>query len=429
MTAKISFVSLSEVRIFSLKNLFFLCFACLSLSAQAASLDWSGWFRVDGFGLRSSSKNSYYSSYQLVLLPKFHITDGLSLKARLELFPLFLNEACYSHPSKARRQTGPLLFYKWRNKTLNSCLSAKEGAFSKIPLSKLPWFFPSQIYWDYEKEFFKLRLGKAPWHFGMGTTYYASKDPFSYWISAPWQLAFRLSHSPFYVQPALLLEKDILELVTEDQTGDQTGENLFSALIQGGLSLKDWSVEAFLQYKFKESQLFAELFGKYQWKEGDIQASASYGFDDTMKGVLDAGWHPQVSFPLRLELKVGAALNNSFFHPGYDIAFLFWNRFMQKKDTSPSSEDQQNLQLEDGMIQKGIFFSPSLVFSFLDEELKIKTTGLLAHELQDKTWNYELGLEGIYQIEEALSFSLKGGGLYRQKKIHLGLLAQAAVSF
>lgn len=405
-----------SIRFFS-----FLLFLFFGLSAWSVSFDWSGWTRVEGY-YQNSPNHNYYGNYHFVLNPSIHVMDGLSVTGRLDLslfgetlFPASLNE----------RQTGFVLTYA-------------DSEQKKLKSHQL-FLRPSQIYMDYQNEFLKLRLGRAPFHFGLGVTYSASQDPFQHWMSVYNQAALYMEYSRFYFQPALL----------HHEFNDKA-----APLLQAGILNEEWSLEALYQYDFKDNS-FVEFFGKYEKLNWGLKGSALYGFIDNTNMLVALEAFIQVPFkvPFQVELKAGGAFGDSAFHPNYDLALLFWNRLMNeaptasKKDTGRSVTDEsQNpkqtearnvsapaeakdfLQIASGQIQKGVYFSPRLLFSFLDDHLKIRPLLLLARDLDTKQFNYEFDLEGVYQWGESFFFSLKGGALYT-KKLHLALLAQAAVSF
>jgi len=402
----------------------FLFFLFLSLSAWPVSFDWSGWTRVGGY-YQNSSNHNYYGNYHFVLNPNIHVIDGLSVTGRLDLslfgetlFPASLHE----------RQTGFVVAYA-------------DSEQKKLKSHQL-FLRPSQIYMDYQNEFLKLRLGRAPYHFGLGATYSASHDPFQDWMSVYNQAALYMEYFRFYFQPALL----------HHEFNDKA-----APVLQAGVLNEEWSLEALYQYDFKDSS-FVEVFGRYEKLNWGLKSSVSYGFTENTNMLVALEAFIQVPFkaPFQIELKAGGAVGDSVFHPNYDLALLFWNRLMdgaapasqtgrKNADRSIRNDPQKSqpsetvntpvapeaahfLQIASGRIQKGMYFSPRLLFSFLEDRLKIRPLLLLAGNLENKQLNYEFDLEGMYQWGESLFFSLKGGALYA-KKLHLALLAQAAVSF
>ena len=317
-------------------------------------------------------------------------------------------------PSQIDRQTGLVFIYSENSSQKELEL---DSLFLKI----------SQIYMDYETEFLNIRLGRAPYHFGMGITYSASQNPFQHWISRYNQAVVYLEYSQFYLQPVLL---------------HQTQKNKDSLLAgaEVGFLNEDWKVEALYQYDFKDSSSL-ELFGKYEQSNWDIKSSFRYAFEQNtnMALALEASIDIPSSFPLKFEIKSGGAFGKFSFHPNYDVALLFWNRFMTKTVNPPKtnppqlnspkkSESASFLQVAESQITKGVYVSPRLLFSFFNETLEIRPLGLLARSFKEKKFYYELDLEGMYQLDESLFFSIKGGVLYH-KEINFALLAQAAVSF
>ena len=379
----------------SVKFPFFIFLFLFSWPSWPLSLDWSGWSRVEGY-YQYSPDHHYYGSYHLVLQPNIHVVDGLNITGRLDLNTL--GKSPFS-PSAVDRQTGFVFVYGENS-------NPRDLEFHPLFLSL------SQIYMDYQSEFFKIRLGRAPYHFGMGLTYFASEDPFQHWISVHNQVALYLEHPQFYIQPAILNQKD----------------GSFVGLAQAGFLNEGWKLSALYQHDFKKNS-FLEAFGQYGQNNWEVQGSASYAFQEqsNMLIALEALIQVPTKIPFQLEIHTGGAFGELSFHPNYDVALLFWNRRMSPLE---SKETETNpFQMAEGQIHSGVYFSPRLLFSFLDDRFKIRPLLLLARDLEAKKWNYELNLEGMYQLEESLFLSLQGGALYIDSKLKVALLAQAAVSF
>ena len=364
--------------------------------AWSLSFDWSGFTRLEGY-YQNSSDHNYYGDYHFVLQPKIHVVDGLSVIGRLDLNSL--GETLFS-PSEAYRQTGLVLLYAENSKR-------KELDFKAL------FFTLSQIYLDYETEFFKIRLGRAPYHFGMGVSYFASQNPFQHWVSVYDQLSVYLEYAPFYLQPSLFYQK----------------ENSALGVLQAGLLKEDWELKALVQYDFKDHSL-AELFGQYKKANWEIKSSVSYVFQEeiNMAFALEASAKIPATIPVRFEIKTGGAFGDFLFHPNYDLALLFGNRYITEQNNLQNS-DSAFVQIAQGQVQNSIYLSPRLLFSVLNDNLKIRPLLLLARGLDSKKFDYEFDLEGIYQLDESLFFSLKGGLFYTEKEFLFALLAQTAVSF
>lgn len=377
----------------SLKYFAFLFLSVFSFSAWSLSFDWSGWSRVEAY-YQHTPKQNYYSSYHFVLEPDIQVIDGLNVTSRLELSAL--NEKSLFSSSEFERQTGIVFIY------------GEDSEQKELESTSLFLRF-SQIYIDYQSEFFKVRLGRAPYHFGMGLSYSASQNPFQHWISTYNQAALYLKYSQFYLQPVLLYKGDS-----------------FLAIAQAGLLNENWKLEAFYRYDFEDNS-FTEFFAQYDHSRWQLKASASYEFGegDNVLWALEALTTIPAKVPFQLEIKTGGALGDLSFHPNYDVALLYWNRFI-----SPTTASETNtFNIAEGRVQKGIYFSPRVLFSFMNDQFKFRPAVLVARDLESEKFNYELDLEGMYQLDESFFFSLKGGALYLEKEFHLALLAQAAVSF
>ena len=274
-----------------------------------------------------------------------------------------------------------------------------------------------QIYLDYETEFLKFRLGRAPYHFGMGTSYSATQDPFQHWLSTYNQATLYFEYSPFYIQPSVL----------HQDKGSILG------MAQAGLLKENWKVKALYQHNFKSNSII-ELFGEYEQTSWGVKSSVAYAFTENtnMTAALEAFVQIPANIPIQFEVKAGGASGTSSFHPNYNVALLFWNRLIIPQDSSSQTTEELSspsfFQIAQGQIQNGLYFSPRFLFSLLNDDLRIRPIGLLVRDLKEKDFKYEFDLEGSYKLDDSFFLSLKGGALYT-KSFHLALLAQAAVSF
>ena len=375
-----------------------------SHSSWAVSFDWAGWARLDSY---YQHEGGYYGDFHFVLNSDIFITDNLSFKSRIDLFPFFEEKDLLENfqlLKSAYRQTGYVFLYKEEGKKRQS----------EFPLA---FILPSQFYVDYQEEFFKVRLGRAPYHFGLGTTYSATNNPFEHWISLYNQMSLHVEYNSFYLQPAILHGPNL----------DSSVEGQFLLALQAGLLQPSWKVSALFQHSFQRDS-FIELFGEYRKASWDLKASSSYAFKagNHFSLALEGKMKLQIQVPIQLGLKAGGLRGDIAFHPNYDLALLFWNRWMSDKETSDSLYPYQ---IAEGQAQNGIYFSPRAVFSFLDEALQVQPLFLLAGSLEDDELYYEIDLETKYQWDENLFFSLTAGALYSHQKLYLSLLAQTAASF
>ena len=367
------------------------------------NFDWSGWTRVSGY---YQWEAAYYSHFHFALNSDISISDNLRFKSRWDLFPFLKDKSLadnYLFFETAHRQTGYVFLYK------------EEGKKSspKLPLA---FILPTQFYLDYQEEFFKLRLGRAPYHFGLGTTYSARNNPFDEWMSLYNQLSVYMEYQFFYIQPGLILDKE----------GFFAKEDRILALLEAGIQREDWSLSALFQSSFKKDS-FVELFGEYKKDSWDLKASSSYAFKTgthfslAFEGAMDL----PLSLPAQLELKMGGITGNLAFHPNYDLALLFWNRWIVE---GAQDEKKYPYQIAKGQAQNGVYFSPRAIFSVPQTNLQIQPLVLLARSFEDKKFSYELDLSARYKWADNLFFSLTAGALYTNK-LSLALLAQTAASF
>ena len=388
-----TFVLLDEFLIcFSLKFKMFLksfIFFILTFPFFAFSsyVDWSGWMRAEGYYEQKLEEQSYYSNYHLVLKPRLHVIDGLKVFSRWDIG----ESEGLSLPGNYDNQTGLVLFS-----------SEGVGSYFTKPVLQL-----SQLYMNYETEFFKVLLGKAPRHFGMGITYSSSDSPFQHWTSVYSQALLYLKYFDFYIQPMAFLYHD------------------FSMALQAGVSRDSWSVEGFYEYIFNKRS-FIEAFGKYEQDNWRAKGSFNYVIDNSDLGVaLEAEMDFVNPLPCTVALKGGGVFGELAFHPNYDVALLLWNRTLYQ-----AHSDQENsfLQIDELQINKGLYFSPSLSFHFFNKALQVKPLLVLAHSYERKEFYYEFDLESLFHVSQKLFFLFKGGVLY-DRDFFFGFLGQAAVSF
>jgi len=378
----------------SFRFFYFLIVFCVSLPAWSLSFNWSGWSRVESYYQNTKEEDNYYAGYHLVLKPKIHILDGLSLSSRLELKSL---GESFFQSSEVKQQSGVIFLYAENSEK-------RDLKFPDLYLGL------SQIYMDYSNEFFRIRLGRAPYHFGMGITYSASTDPFQHWISIYNQMALYLEYSRFYFQPVILHKE---------------GQGI-AALAQAGFSHVNWQLSALYQNDFKNTT-FIEAFTSYKQSYWEVKASSSYFLLDeiNMLWALEAFLQVPAKIPFEWAVKAGGAVGEASFHPNYGVALIFANR---KIRTQTPSSPNSPFKIVEAYMPSGHYFSSELLFSFVQDQLKLKPLFLIFRDSQEKSFNYEFDLEMKYHWDKSLFLVLQGGVFY-DKSPHWALLAQAAVSF
>lgn len=359
-------------------------------------MDWSGFIRGE---FQYQEWDSMYGEYNLVLQPEVQVLDRLSVRSSLELFLPFHDESLPRTPFLNRR--AGVIFFK------RPYLNNDSEDFSVL-------FHMSQLYINYESEFFSLRMGKAPYHFGLGLVYNEGRDPFDYWFSAFNQVSLRFEHEGLYVQPAVIHDQD---------------ESV--ALLQAGLSGSKWSLEGLYAYT-QSHQDFAEFYGEYFKKNWDIKTSVSYIFEDqlSMGVATELGLNLKTAIPSRVLVKTGVAQRFSF-HPNYEVAFLLWNQFISTEEDEVASEEVnlQEVNLQSGRISNLFYFNPSWNFNLLEGRLNLIPSFTFGSFLFHEEKNYELDINAKYFISKNFSISFLGGIIHRDKKVDYGLLGQAAVTF
>ena len=354
-------------------------------SSWAVTFDWSGWSRLEAY----YQKDHYYGAFAFALNSKLHIRDGISFNFRADLVDFQGDwEKFWKNPDLTKNpyhQRGYVFLYK--------------ALKNKAPL---PFVFPSQFYLDYQGEFFKIRAGRAPFHFGLGANHSATQNPFSLWLSSPDQISIYMEYDSFYLQPSVF---------------HYFSENHFSALLQAGLSQKNWKASALYEHPFSQKSPRIELYGEYEQALWNVKINSTYSGKNSFSALLEALYRLNSPSPIDLKLKAGWV--SMRLHPNYNIGLLTANRRMLK-------EAADFYQIAQGKLEDILYFSPYAVFYLLEKNLKLEPLFLLAYHKDQ--FQYEWDLSGQYKIQDSLFFDLTAGALY-QKNWSFGLLAQAAVSF
>jgi len=357
------------------------------IKAEAGFVSWSGLGRLEAF-----YKKDYYADFLFAFQTQFHINDSLSFQTRFDLLGL--------KSSSSLKNFGESLVG-------NSALFHQRGYefLSSSSDSKFPFVQPTQFYLDYKSEFFKVRIGRAPYHFGLGTHYFATNNPFDLWMSLPDQISVFFVYNNFYLQPSLFYKT-------------QTNKKSLSALLQGGIEEENWDLAFLYEYQTdKDSPSFIEAYGKYTEKNWNLKSSLSYLFQSENSFALSLEAFYKLStwkIPIDLQLKTGALNKEASFHPQYYLSHFLQDPLLQENVS--------------GSLQNAVYFSPFLSFFFLEESLKVQPKMLLTYFFREKKNRSDFYLSGAYKIKDNLFFNLQAGAIY-QTEWNLALLAQAAVSF
>ena len=336
-----------------------------------------------------SSNQVHHSLLRFVLKPRLSVLDDLSISARFDIDSHSQSKNFLK--SGIEQQASAFLFYE-----------NEQSIYKKFPSLIL-----SELFLEFKQEFFQVQLGKMPYHFGLGLTYFDDVNSLSNWNSYLTGVSLSVNYENLHLQPRLFIEENFSEL---------------TSLLQAGIDLGSWSVEAFYQYAFSDQSSQAEVFGKWSKDSWLAQASVAYVFQPEVAFALalDLEAELPLDIPSEFALKLGFASEKFAMHPNYDLGLLFWNY--------RTSSSKGPLFVEEGRLKDVTYASPSLVFGFFGESLVLKPLLLFSLQNQTKKINYELNLQATYYFREVLSLNVILGTGFEGKKDY-GILTQVAMGF
>lgn len=361
-----------------MKFLYILIAIC-GLSSLSAVADVSGWTRLEAYFQTNAKlkKPTWYSSYHFVAKPSFHVTDSISLNSRLDLKALGSKP---NHSHSAYKQNG----WKFADSSWDI---TTEASWDDLYLSL------TEIYASYNSEFFNIRLGRSALHLGLGTQYSDLELPFYHWVSLHNYLALYLEYSQFRVQPILFADQAILHLAWTSPSASLQAE----AFYQKTWNTKPDLVEAVLGYA-------TDFF--------TIKAAVDYLVKDDLHGIfaLESSFDLNIfnfyiTLP-KIKIKAGANKGDLSFHPNYS-----------------------NYSLLTGQPDDSLYVSSMLSFSFFQQSLTLNKILVVTESLETQKRNFELDLEGIYQLNKNMYFYIIAGALVSKKDIPLSVLGQLTLNF
>lgn len=159
-----------------------------ALSAQAFSLDWSGAYRVEYFGLDdprlSDGPAKSYVLNHLELRPTVIASDNVKITSEFQVLP---NEA---YPDS---QLGQFMGAEL-NGSGSNVLSQTQGS-SQIRTT--------QLYMTWEQEYGALLVGRAPVDFGLGMTFNGGFSPYDHWQDVRDIVGYKFTLGNFFILPML----------------------------------------------------------------------------------------------------------------------------------------------------------------------------------------------------------------------------------
>lgn len=167
-----------------------------SFVANAASLEWSGLYRVEGHHItrpdlkKGTSKEKEYGLQHLVLMPKIEAADGVTIRGRFGI----LNNTTY-----ANSQLGEYFGNGVGTGTPTSTENSNVISQTQKPAS----LSVQHLYMTLNQEFGSFIVGRAPIHFGLGMTYNAGMNDFDHWMDTRDVFGYKMIFGNFFFLPMI----------------------------------------------------------------------------------------------------------------------------------------------------------------------------------------------------------------------------------
>lgn len=179
----------------SILRALFMALFVSSTSAFAGDLSWSGSYRIEGNYITnpklvdSQQRDKDYGLHHLTLRPRIEATDGLTIRARLDLF----NSSSYPNS-----QMGQL----FGNGVGTSSTSADDSnTISQHQKSES--IAVNELYITLIQEFGALVAGRAPMQFGLGVTYNAGNGMFDHYFDNRDVIGYKMIFGNFWFLPMM----------------------------------------------------------------------------------------------------------------------------------------------------------------------------------------------------------------------------------
>lgn len=164
--------------------------------ADAADLDWTGIYRIEGYHIVNSElsdddREKSYGLHHLALQPKIVAGDGLTIYARLDLFNS-------SNVALANSQMGQVF-----GSGLGAAGTNANDSDALAQRQKSESVDVTQLYLTYVQEHGAFIAGRAPLHFGLGMTHNAGNGLFDHWFDNRDLVGYKMMFGNLYLLPML----------------------------------------------------------------------------------------------------------------------------------------------------------------------------------------------------------------------------------
>lgn len=453
----------------------------LSLSAQAAVIDWSGVYRFEGYMINNSELgnedyNKDYGLHHMVLNGKINAGDGLDIYTRFDLF----NNTAF--PNSA-------LGAVWGNGVGSASNNANDSNVISQNM-KAEMIAVNHLYLTLNQEHGALLLGRVPLHFGLGMNLNAGRGHFDHWFDTADSVAYKIVMGNMYIMPMYSKFSEGSIELTRDDVSEQSivfnYENPESDLEFGAMYSTRTSTESagndaptttpiWGAGSTKSGVYTSQTIGVYAIKkkpnyrvgfefavnEGKSGFLSSAAQEISIKGTgvaFEFDWKPEGS--LRYGIKAGFASGDDpdttefegfFFDRNYDVGFLLFNHQLGQADflrtaywggggsaanTSPDVETISNVT----------FFAPYLDYQW-NEKWSLRGSVIggylnsnpITGKDVEKSLGFEFDFSVNYQPNKRVSWitemglltpgaAFKADGTYEAKTAY-GFATKAAISF
>lgn len=197
-----------------LKNVFisFLGFVALPTLASAATLDFTGGYRLELHSIDSTSlatpkgQKSYLTNY-LYLMPRFVAADGVEVVTR---FDVVTDGSVYENTYIGSLIGGNSQFGV--NNPQGTVFGGNKGNLEMKA---------SQLYLKINQEYGQILLGRAPFEFGVGMTYSAGNGEFDHFYHNRDMFAYKIQVGDVVMMPVLTRTDDVD--FAQGQSSNSTG--------------------------------------------------------------------------------------------------------------------------------------------------------------------------------------------------------------
>ena len=429
------------------------------LKAEAADLDWTGVYRIEGYHIVNSEvsgddREKDYGLHHLVLKPKIVAGDGITIYGRFDLF----NSANASYTNSQMGQ-----FF---GSGIGAAATSTNDSDAISGRQKSESLEITQLYITYVQEQGAFIAGRAPLHFGLGLTHNAGNGLFDHWFDSRDLVGYKMMIGNLYFLPMvakvdeddLNRSDDVTDYMIQIQyenpetdlemgifyqsrkandsgndapMGTAPGEPFGGAAI--GRKKLDLQTTNLYAVRDKERMRFG-LEASIQGGKTGVQPAA--GGNTSVSGFAVATefeYRPENS-KSRYGFKAGIASGDDpttddkyegyLFDKNYDVAFLMFNHPLGQADflrTGLAGSGAGTVPINSAdteTISNAIYFAPYVHYMW-KQNWEVRTTLIAGFLNQDPILNVEVDKDLGYELDVELSYSPKEGVVWATE---LGLL-------